>query len=338
MTRGTQHSPSTLRIVAEVNSSHFGNVDAAFEACEVAMSAGATDIKFQSWSSKSLFTSAYLVRNPIEAKLYSKFSLDTSVLNQLRVRCQELGLGFGSTAYSADEIQDLAEMNADFIKIASMDIVSLDLLERAAKTGLKVVLSTGMSTFDEVREAVDVFLSAGGTNLTLLHCTSIYPTPIGSAALGNWVQLQNDYGAFCEVGFSDHTKGTEAAVALAALNCRFFEKHLSLDKSRPGFDNEMAEDRVSFERYASYLRSVTESLLIRDRVITPEEALMKLKMRRSAHYVSSLSPGQTLTLDSIEMKRPGTGMYYSDALDLVGRRLRCRVEGGELLKLDHFES
>lgn len=322
---------SQLQVIAEVNTSHFGSIESALRACNVAMESGANFVKFQSWSAESLFTSRYLESRSLEHRMYDKFALSSDDLRFLRNECKELGIGFGSTAYSSEEVIALENMEADFIKIASMDAVTPPLIQSAARTGLPTIISTGMATVTEIEQAVDDYVQAGGSSLTLLHCTSIYPTPLGESSLGNVAMLQSMFPDI-PIGFSDHTQGISAAAAAIGLGVRVFEKHFTLDSSKPGFDNAMAETQEGLAAYVASLTALQQSLAQRERVISLAEEEQAKLMRRSAFFSKNLSQGAILTMDALEFKRPGHGVSYRAALALEGRRLDKNVEMGEMLQ------
>lgn len=321
---------SSLQIIAEVNTSHFGSVENALRACEVAKDSGAHFVKFQSWAPESLFTRTYLESRSVERRMYEKFALAPDVLKHLRLECKKLGVGFGSTAYSPEEASHLGIIEADFIKIASMDAVSPPIIRAAAETKIPTIISTGMATMTEIEQAVEDFTSAGGESLTLMHCTSIYPTPLKESSIGNIRLLQSSFPS-TEIGFSDHTQGSSAAAAALGLGVRKFEKHFSLDNSKPGFDNSMAETREGLSQYASILWSLEQSIAQAAKEISAAEAAQARVMRRSAFFTSNLSHGEPLKLETLEFKRPGHGLSYRDVLDLLGKNLNRDVEVGEML-------
>lgn len=327
---------SGIEVIAEVNTSHFGNLENALHACAVAKEAGANYVKFQSWEPKSLFTATYLESRSVERRMYEKFALSSDELSLLRGECRTLGIGFGSTAYSPEEVIDLETMEADFIKIASMDAVSPPIIRAAAETGIHTIISTGMASLFEIRQAVDDFVSAGGSSLTLLHCTSIYPTPLRDSSLGNISLLQREFPSI-EVGYSDHTQGSSAAATALGLGVRKFEKHFSLDTSKPGFDNVMAETSQGLAEYVSTLAALEQSIGEVERIISPTEAAMAQVMRRSAFFSSSLGKGERLTLESLEFKRPGVGLSYREALNLEGKTLKKDVVQGEMLEVKFLD-
>src|SRR5574344_1059179 len=204
-------------IVAEVNSSHNGSVEVARQMIDVAADAGCNCVKFQSWSAESLYSTSYYKENPISKRIVTKFSLSPEELKGLAEYCREKGVDYCSTPYSREEVDFLLdECGAPFVKIASMDSNNLAYLRYIARKGAPIVLSTGMSTLDEVKRAVDTIANAGHQQTCLLHCISIYPPELDTIHLNNIIGLRE---AFPElpIGFSDHSHGVEMAVAATAF-------------------------------------------------------------------------------------------------------------------------
>ena len=321
----------SLNVIAELNTSHFGNIERALAGCATAKEAGANSVKFQSWTPRSLFTKTYLESRTVEHRMYEKFSLTPNDLAILRRECRQLGIGFGSTAYSPSEARHLERIEADFIKVASMDVVSPTVIQAAAQTQLPTIISTGMASMTEIEEAVDDYFSAGGSLLTLLHCTSIYPTPLEDSSLGNVVLLQRKFPDI-PIGYSDHTQGSSAAVAALGLGARVFEKHFSLDISKPGFDNTMAETQEGLASYVATLSAVENSLAQAEKKISSAEKAQAQIMRRSACFSSDIVKGEPLTLEVLEFKRPGHGLSYREALSMEGVKLKKDMKAGDLLE------
>lgn len=328
-------NPAPLQILAEVNTSHFGNLENAKSACAVASNSGATGVKFQSWKPQSLYSQRWLDDNRVEARLYEKLSLSEQDLTQLREFAGELGLTFGSTVYSPGEVSHLAEISADFIKIASMDIDNSELLAIAAKSGIPVIISTGMASIDEISWAVNFFSDMGGQDLTVLHCVSLYPTELEESSVGN-IRHFTELFPEVNVGFSDHTRGVYAAIAALVYGTRVFEKHLSVDKSKPGFDNAMAQSPEEFREYSSTLRKSLASIQQDRRELSHREIIQKQKLRRSAHYTRDLEPGNRLGQEDVVFLRPGDGILRDSLDTFLGYTLRIPVRQGEKISPDDF--
>ena len=305
-------------VVAEINTSHFGDRQFAVDSIHAAKAAGVDAVKFQSWAPESLFTDSYLSTNSLEARIYRKLSLDLSDLKYLADVCVDIELGFASTPYSTDEIKDLVRLpNVPFVKIASMDLPNRELLAEAAYSGLPVFLSTGMSTDDEINDAID-FLQSRTAKILVFHCTSVYPTPRTSVNLNNILSLRNRFPTV-PIGFSDHTLGFGAAVAAVPLGASVFEKHFTLDQSRIGFDNSMASEPDELTAYVREINETYLSLGSFERTLNDEELSQRSLMRRSIFASRDISPGEIISRDMLQFKRPGNGLGLDRLEEIIGR-------------------
>ena len=228
--------------VAEVNSSHNGNVEVAKQMIAAAAEAGCDCVKFQSWSAESLYSQSYYKDNPIAKRIVAKFSLTAEQLKDMAAYAREIGIDFSSTPYSYEEVDYLIdECQVPFVKIASMDLNNLKYLRYIAKKNVPIVLSTGMSTMDEIKRAVKTIEDEGNKQICLLHCISIYPPETETIHLNNIIGLREVFPNY-PIGFSDHSHGVEMAVAATALGAALIEKHLTLDSKKIGMDNQMATE------------------------------------------------------------------------------------------------
>ena len=328
----------SLTVVGEINTGHFGDLALAFEAIEGAKEAGLDVIKFQSWAPESLFTQRYLLQNRIEAGLYKKFALDRGKLRDIAEYCSNLGVGFSSTPYSHDEVDQLAKIpNLAFIKVASMDLTNYPLLDHMCQTGLPIVLSTGMGSLVEISRSVERILSKTKQPITVLHCTSLYPTIDSVANLANISMLRNSFPDV-NIGYSDHTLGIEAGVVAASLGATLLEKHFTTNKTKIGFDNAMALSLTEIEAYVSSARRAVSLLGAHERELTSDEEKQKEKMRRSAFLKRTVEAGESLTEELVEFKRPGTGLDQYAIELLIGRVFNVSLQEGDQLLADHLSN
>ena len=307
--------------VAEVNSSHNGSVDVAKEMIDKIKEIGADAVKFQSWSSSSLYSKDYYKENPISKRFFDKFSFDDSKFNDIIEYCNNKQISFASTPYSNSEVDYLVNVaKVPFIKIASMDINNYLYLEYIAKTGSAIILSTGMSTYEEVDKAIDILKSSGCKNLCVLHCVSLYPVDYKDINLNNILYLKEKYKDI-PIGFSDHSIGYEIPSAAIALGAVMIEKHFTLDKSKIGMDNQMATEPEEFKKMIEACKNVYESLGTKERIVLEAEKEQLLKMRRSIVLNKDLKKGCTIKMEDIDFKRPAEGISPDKYLDVVGKEL-----------------
>ncbi|MCI8584225.1 MAG: N-acylneuraminate-9-phosphate synthase [Dorea sp.] len=306
-------------IVAEVNSSHRGDIEVAKQMVDVAADIGADCVKFQSWSAESLYSKTYYDANPISKKIVKKVSLEPEQLKSIAEYCVTRNVLYSSTPYSEKEVDFLInECNAPFVKIASMEINNLEFLRYIGKKEVPVVLSTGMSSMDEVERAVETLKQSGVTQMVVLHCVSIYPTVLTSVNLNNIIGLREKFPEY-PIGFSDHTEGDAASVAAVALGAAFIEKHLTLDKSRVGMDNGMATEPEELKRLIDKCRNTQIAMGRKDRILLPEEIEQRKNMRRSIIAAVDIPKGKVIESSDLYAKRPGTGISPDKINDVVGK-------------------
>ena len=318
-------------IVAELNTSHFGNIETAKLMIDKVKEAGCDCVKFQSWSSDTLYSKNYYDENPIAKRFIKKFSFSESELKDILDYCRECNIAFASTPYSRAEVDFLLKTcEVPYIKVASMDLNNLQYLKYIAESGSPIVLSTGMGDINEIHNAVNVIEKAGNNKICILHCVSIYPTEISKIRLNNIVGLRAEFPNY-PIGFSDHSLGIEMPIAAAALGACMFEKHFTLDKEKIGMDNQMAIGSEEMTSLVSSVHNVHNALGGYERIVYSEEIKQRDNMRRSVVFSRELHKGSKLTLEDLDVKRPGTGFSPDKISDFVGAILTCDVEENSLV-------
>lgn len=322
--------------VAEVNSSHGGNMETAKKMIDAAAECGCNCVKFQSWSAKTLYSKTYYKSNPIAKRFVDKFSMNEEQLRELVDHCRNRGVAFDSTPYSKEEVDFLVSVGVPFIKIASMEINNYPFLEYIAKTGVPIVLSTGMADTEEIDKAVETIEKTGNKNLCILHCISIYPPEISEINLKNILGLQERFPNY-PIGFSDHSLGTEMACAATTLGAALIEKHMTLDKTKIGMDNQMAMEPDDLSVLVQQCKNVSIALGTEERTVYQSELDQRQNMRRSLVYTHDLKAGDILTESDIDSKRPGTGFPPNSKSEFIGKKLVRDTEEDTLLVKEDFE-
>ena len=318
-------------IVAELNSSHQGKISTAREMIDAAKECGCNAVKFQSWSAESLYCQDYYAQNPIAKRMVRGFSLKPEELLELAEYCNEIGIDFSSTPYSEEEVDFLVERcGAPFIKAASMDINNLPYLKYKAKTGVPVVLSTGMASMEEIEAAVGEIENAGNDNICILHCVSLYPAEEQFVNLNNMVRLKEKFPKYA-VGYSDHTIGSEAACASVALGAALVEKHFTLNNKKIGWDNQMATEPGEMKELVDKCRRVYRSLGDYERKLTRDELEQRRKMRRSIVAAVDMPKGHKIEEKDLTAKRPGDGISVSEYERVIGRILDRDIQKDQLI-------
>ena len=318
-------------IVAEMNTSHFGNMDTAKKMIDKVKEAGCDCVKFQSWSSESLYSKTYYDANPIAKRFVKGFSFDEKDLTLISEYCNKTEIDFASTPYSIEEVDFLvAAENVPYIKVASMDLNNYDYLRYIAQTGVPIILSTGMSEMDEIQKAVDIIEMEGNNNLCLLHCISIYPPDLGTLRLNNILGLRDKFRDY-PIGFSDHSLGIEIPSAAVALGACMVEKHFTLDKTKIGMDNQIALEPDEMSQLVKNCHSIHKALGNKERIVLQAEIDQRKIMRRSIVSTRDLKAGDKLIKSDLDVKRPGTGIPPNKLNDLIGRTLVRDIERDTLI-------
>ncbi len=324
-------------IVAELNTSHFGEIEIARNMIFQAKAVGCDCVKFQSWSADSLYCSSYYNDNAITKRIAKKFSLNNDQLRELAEYSTEVGIDFSSTPYSIEEAHFLVDdCKVPFVKIASMELNNHPYLKELGELGVPLVLSTGMGQWEEIIAAVEVIAATGNSHLILLHCTSVYPSPPEIIRLNNILALRNEFPQY-PIGYSDHSIGIEIPVASISLGACLVEKHFTLDNKRIGMDNQMATEPMEMRNMVHACHSVHAAMGGMTRVLCADEQAMIPKMRRSMVSKTALPAGTALQPHHVEFKRPGSGISPVQAKFYIGKKILQDIDAGLVLWPDLFE-
>jgi sialic acid synthase SpsE len=322
-------SPGPLFVIAELGLNHGGSVERALALVDAAAQAGASAVKLQTFRADELVAPVSRapahVDTPSLRELFRRFELDDDAHRLVAARARAHHLAFIATPFSMAAVDLLERVNADALKIASGDLTFHGLIQRCARTGKPLLISTGMATLDEVGAAVAVAVAAGARDLALLHCVSAYPVPPGSENLLAISTLARTFGR--EVGLSDHASDTTAIPVAVALGASLYERHLMLpgeegvDADVSSLPDQLAEGiRVAARTAASLGHGRKECL--------PAEAPNLEASRRALHAAADLAPGHLIRPQDIAVLRPASGLAPGRLADLIGVRLTRRVEAG----------
>ena len=212
-------------------------------------------------------------------------------------------------------------MKLGLIKVPSGEITNLPYLKKVGAMNKKVVLSTGMSVMNEVEEAISVLVGAGTAreNISVLHCTTDYPTSMKDVNLNAMLTLKEHFQL--PVGYSDHTNGIEVAVAAVAMGATIIEKHFTIDKTLPGPDHKASLEPDELKAMVSAIRNIEDALGVADKKPTESEKKNSLVARKSIHLAHDLIKGHVLVESDLIMKRPGDGISPMRMEDVVGKTI-----------------
>jgi N-acetylneuraminate synthase/N,N'-diacetyllegionaminate synthase len=324
-------------VVAEAGVNHNGDPDLAKRLVDAAAAAGADAVKFQTYRTDALVTrdapkagyQAEATGAGGQRAMLARLELSAAAHSELRDRSRERGLTFFSTPFDEASADLLERIGVPMFKVPSGEITNLPLLRHVAAKGRPVILSTGMSTLDEVVRAVDVVRGAGDPPLALLHCVSAYPAPAAETNLRAMDTLRARFG--CPVGLSDHTLGTAVAIAAVARGAVIIEKHLTLDKTLPGPDHRASLDPGEFSTLVESIRTVESALGDGVKQPAPSELDTRQVARKSLVTARSIRAGERLAAADITVKRPGTGIEPADLPRVLGRALRHDLAADQLI-------
>jgi N-acetylneuraminate synthase len=337
-------------IIAEVGVNHNGSAGTALQLVEAAARAGADAVKFQT------FRAERLVRAGAEKAAYQQAATGAgdqlSMLRALELapdaherlvrRCAELGIEFMSTPFDIESASFLAGLGMRRIKIPSGELTNHPFLRELAALGLPLILSTGMATLEEVKAAVAVIRRARehlpgplGDALTLLHCTSNYPTALADVNLRALQTLQRECSL--PVGYSDHTRDILVAPLAVAMGAVVIEKHLTLDHGLPGPDHAASLEPDEFARMVTAIRDAELALGTGVKAPAESELPIRALVRRSVTLRRPVRAGETLKAEDLELLRPGDGIPPGELRTVVGRRARASLPAGHTLQWADLE-
>lgn len=336
---GLGHAPF---VIAEMSGNHNGSLERALEIVEVAARAGAHALKLQTYTADTLTLDIadgdFFIReegSPWKGvslhDLYQQAHTPWDWHEPIMARARERGLVCFSSPFDESALEFLQRLEVPAYKVASFEIVHLPLIRAIAATGKPLILSTGMSTLDEIGEAVEAARSGGCRELVLLKCTSSYPAPPSDSNVLAIPELRRRFG--CEVGLSDHTPGIGAAIAAVAHGATVIEKHLTLKRADGGVDS-------AFSMEADELRSLVAETgrawrsLGAARFGPSEAERGSLVFRRSLYVSSDLQAGDVLTRGNLRIVRPGFGLPPKHYETLLGRRVVKPVKRGTRMSWD----
>jgi N,N'-diacetyllegionaminate synthase len=330
-------------LVAEIGINHNGDMDLAHRSIDAAADAGADAVKFQNYHTDDFLSDRSLThdyvsqgKHVVESQfdMFKRCELAPEKLRELRLHCDERSVVFFSTPTSERGVEELIEVGAPLLKNGSDYLVHLPLIRAMAHTGLPTVISTGMATFDDVRDGVEAFRGAGGRDLVLLHCTSSYPTPPEDVHLRKIAALRAAFD--CAVGLSDHSDGTVAAIGSVALGACMIEKHFTLDKNLPGPDHRFSADPSEFRVLVESVRALEKSLGSADLKPAASEELGRRDYRLSCVAARELPAGHRLVTADVVFRRPGFGFPPKQLDMLISRELVRNVPHGHVFAPEDF--
>ena len=330
-------------VIAEAGVNHIGDLSRALELVDVAASAGADAVKFQTFDADRLATrdapkAEYQTRgtraDESQHAMLARLQLDQGAHVALMRRCAERGITFLSTPFDEQAADLLDALGVTAFKTPSGELTNLAFLRHVAAKGKPLVVSTGMATLAEVEDAMRAIEETGAGSVALLHCVSNYPAAPGDANLRAMATLARAFGV--PVGYSDHTLGLEVALASVALGACVLEKHFTLDRALPGPDHAASLDPVELAALVRGVRTIESALGDGRKRPAAAEAATARVARKSLVARFDIPAGELVTESHLVAKRPGDGLPPSMRDQLLGRAARVPIAAGTVLRLEMF--
>ena len=328
-----------VMVIAEAGVNHNGNISIAKKMIEEAKNAGADIVKFQTFDATKV-ASKYAVMAEYQKENLGIVESQESMLSKLMLRwedyvelaeyCNRIGIKFLSTPFDIDSVRFLNGLQ-DIWKIPSGEITNYPYLVEIAKTGKDVILSTGMSTMDEVDAALSVLRYNGTKSIVLLHCTTNYPTPMNDVNLRAMLTMRDHCG--CDVGYSDHTRGIEIPIAAVAMGASIIEKHFTLDRTMEGPDHKASLEPHELAEMVKAIRNIEVAMGNGEKIPAKSEQVNIAVARKSIVASRKIKTGEVLTEKNVTTKRPGTGINPMRWREVLGSKAIRDFNEDELIEV-----
>ncbi|WP_106829659.1 N-acetylneuraminate synthase [Parabacteroides pacaensis] len=330
-------------IIAEAGVNHNGSIVQAKQLIDAAADAGVDYVKFQTFKTENLVLKSarkadYQQNNMHDGNdsqycMLKKLELSPEQHKELISYCNERGVKFFSTAFDFGSIDFLASLHLGLWKIPSGEITNYPYLRKIAGFHEPVILSTGMSTLEEIKSAMEVLVNYGlqKEQITVLHCNTEYPTPMRDVNLSAMNEMRQQLGL--TIGYSDHTQGIEVPIAAVALGAEVIEKHFTLDRNLPGPDHKASLEPLELKAMVSAIRNIEQAVGVSHKAVSVSEAKNKAVARKSIIAARTIKKGEIFTEENLTVKRPGNGispMRWPDVIGLIATR---DFEEDELIEL-----
>jgi N,N'-diacetyllegionaminate synthase len=329
-------------IIAEAGVNHNGSIELAKQLVDAAADAGVDYVKFQTFKAEKLVTkyadkAEYQIvntgTNSSQYEMLKRLELTSVQHGVLIDYCKQRNIKFLSTAFDIESIDFLAKLNLGLWKIPSGEINNYPYLKKVAQACEPVILSTGMSTIEDIQCAIDVLTKYGTRkgDLTVLHCNTEYPTPMRDVNLMAMNYIAKGLGV--KVGYSDHTQGIEVPIAAVALGATVIEKHFTLDRTMEGPDHKASLEPDELKAMVKAIRNIEIALGVENKAVTDSEAKNMRIARKSIVAAKAIKKGDVFTEKNITVKRPGIGISPMQWDQILGKFAVRNFEEDELIEL-----
>ena len=330
-------------IIAEAGVNHNGSIELAKLLIDEAVESGVDYIKFQTFKSENLVTRTAKQADYQKKNIGDSDNSQYNMLKELELSeeqhfelieyCNKKGIKFFSTAFDMDSIDFLTSLNLGLWKIPSGELTNYPYVKKIASFGEPVILSTGMSSTEEISDTVNLLVSCGlpKEKITILHCNTEYPTPMCDVNLLAMNSIKKRFQT--EIGYSDHTVGIEVPIAAVALGAKVIEKHFTLDRNLPGPDHKASLEPSELKALVSAIRNIEQALGSEEKKVSSSEMKNKAVARKSIVAAKAIKAGEMFSEENLTVKRPGIGISPMKWESVIGQVAIRDFEQDELIEL-----
>jgi len=338
---GAEHPPY---VIAELSANHNGSLERALATIDMAKAMGANAIKLQTYSADTMTIDCDNEHFQIHGGLWDGYNLYKLYQwaqtpfewhKAMFEHARKIGITVFSTPFDETAVDLLESLDCPAYKIASFEATDLPLIEKVAKTGKPLIISTGMATEEEINDLVDTAKNSGCKELVLLHCISAYPAPIEQSNLKTIKDIAQKWQVI--PGLSDHTLGTSVAITAVALGACVIEKHVTLSREDKGPDSDFSLEPDELKQLVEQSKLAWQSLGTASYERKPAE-IANLKFRRSLFFVKDLAQGEVITAKHVRRIRPGTGLAPKFYPEVIGATASCDISYGTPVTWDLIRS
>ena len=331
-------------IIAELSANHMNDFDIAVRTIEAMANAGADAVKFQTFTPDTItldcdneyfqIKQGTIWDGQVLHDLYEDAYMPWDWQPKLKKIAEDLGLIVFSSPFDKTSVDFLEKMDVPAYKIASYEITDIPLIEYVASKGKPVIISTGIASLEDIELAIKTCLDEGNDQIALLKCTSSYPSPFDEINLNVIPALEEKFNVV--VGLSDHTMGSEVAIAGVVLGAKIVEKHFILDRNMDGPDSEFSMEPQEFKQMVDSIRNV-EKALGNDNFELTEKMIINQDFSRSLFVVKDMKRGDVITEDNVRSIRPGFGLHPKYLKNILGKTVKKDLKLGTPFELEFIE-
>lgn len=333
-------NPNRIYVIAEAGLNHGGSKERALALVRAAKWAGADAVKFQTFRAERLASTrpaklGHAKGDSNQQELFKGLELAFDTFRILYKEAKRLGIEFLSTPFDEESADFLDGLGVNAFKIASGDITHRPLLEHVSRKGKPVLLSTGMSTVEEIEKAIDWMHSRSNDQVVLLHCVSSYPAENAELNLRSVQFLRDRFGV--PVGFSDHSVGTIGSIVAASVGAQVIERHFMIETRSESPDRAVSMDAKSLKSHIEELRTIGAILGERGKFASEAETRNKTASRRALYASRPIATGETIDATMLHALRPATGISPEFLETVIGKQAVAPIEAGAPVKWESIQ-